>query len=242
MPDGTILETKPPVATPSPAAPAPQQVVPAAPVFTQAQVDAIRQQDALAAQQAHDSVFAAMRRANEAKPKPADPPPTTKPDPASSTTSSVEQMANLIAQAVSREAAFGEAVRSYGFSEEQVAVLRSLSAAAQLSDAAAVTAFVKEKAPVFGKTATLAAPVIAANNATPTVPAPIAPSAPSTAVPLERDVSIMEMSAEQVHELIRKKGGDPSRPYDPRNRKARREIRIETEAALRTRRIGLSMK
>lgn len=82
-----------------------------------------------------------------------------------------------------------------------------------------------------------------ANPSTPAVPAPIAPSAPSTAVPMERDVDIFTMDATAIHELMRKKGAsNPSRPYDPKNRAGRREIRREFESALANRRVRLGSK
>jgi hypothetical protein len=75
---------------------------------------------------------------------------------------------------------------------------------------------------------------------TPAVPAPISQSAPSTAVPLERDVDVLSMDASSVHELMRKKGAsDPSRPYDPRNRAGRREVRRQFEEAMHKSRIVL---
>jgi hypothetical protein len=76
----------------------------------------------------------------------------------------------------------------------------------------------------------------------PNAPPPIAQSAPSTAVPLERDVDIFSMRPDEVHEMIRKKGGDVSRPYDPKNRSGRREIRKAFEAALQTKRVVLGSR
>jgi hypothetical protein len=73
----------------------------------------------------------------------------------------------------------------------------------------------------------------------PNAPPPIAQSAPSTAVPLDRDVDILSMRPDEVHGLIRKAGGDVSRPYDPKNRAGRREIRKAFEEALRTKRVVL---
>lgn len=232
MPDGTILDTTPPPSdAPSQAAPAPQPVATPAPVYTQEQVDAMMKQ-------AHDSGAAAVRRSVEAKTRQEPQPTRTDPQPAA--TVGVEQMAAQVAREIGKQTAFAEAVQKYGFNEDQVALLTPLRDAAGLQDAAAVHAWVKEKAPLFGKSTNPAAPT--ATNQIPSVPAPISPSAPATAVPLERDVSVLEMNADQVHELMRKKGGDPSRPYHPSNRAARREIRIQTEAALRSRRIGLSTK
>lgn len=231
MPDGTILDTTPPTATPSLAAPAPQPTATPATVYTQEQFDA-------GVRQAHDSAAASVRRSLEGRARPADPAPIarTEPNP-QPPASNVEQMATMVAQAVARESAFGESVRQYGFDDAQIAVLRSLHDAANLPTADAVRAFVKEKAPVFGKST---ATPTATNNATPAVPAPIAPGSIGTAVPLERDVSVLEMSPDQVHDLMRKKGGNAANPYHPSNRAARREIRVQTEAALRNRRIGVS--
>ena len=88
---------------------------------------------------------------------------------------------------------------------------------------------------MFGNPKNNASP--STQNAQPNVPAPIAPSAPSTAVPLERDVSVLEMNRDQIHELMRKKGGNPSKPYHPSNRGARRELRLAWEAAVTNRRL-----
>lgn len=225
-----ILETSAPIAnTPSTAAPAPQPVEPPAPVYTQAQVDAMMRQ-------AHDSGAAAVRRANEGRQKSADPAPITKQEPAPQA-ASMEHVATIVAQAVARETAFGDAVREHGLTSAQASMLRALRDTASLTDATAVSSWVKEQAAVFGKTVNNAASVPV--HSTPVVPAPISPSAPSTAIPFERDVSVLEMSPDQIHDLMRKKGGDPSRPYHPSNRAARREIRKETESALRTRRVRL---
>lgn len=94
-------------------------------------------------------------------------------------------------------------------------------------------------APTARAEVTAEAPVSQQNQSPPSVPSPIAPSAPSVAVPLERDVDILTMSPGQVHDMIRRKGGDPSRPYDPKNRAGRRAIRQEFEAAMATRRVRL---
>jgi hypothetical protein len=195
--------------------------------------------DALIEQRAN-AAAAAARRAEQGKQKPnAESPQNTKPDPV--TPVGAEQVAMLVAQAVARETAFHEATRDAGLSPAQAATLRKLMVVDNPQDAVAVTAWVKEQATVFGKTANQQAttPQTATQPTAPSVPAPIAASPPSMTIPLERDVSVLEMSAEQIHDLMRKKGGDPSNPYHPRNRAARREIRKETEAALRTRRVRL---
>ena len=226
MPDGTpIVPVQTTTPEPSQAAPAPQSVAPISPVYTQDQVDAMLKQ-------AHDSAAAAVRRSLEGRAKQDPQPPTPKPDPAPQPASGAD-VASLVAQAVAVESAFGEAVREHGLNGEQSAMLRMLRASANLSDPVAVSAWVKEKAAVFGKASTTAtAPV----GSPPNAPPPLAPFAPNTAVPLERDISAMDMSADQVHALMRKKGGRPDQPYHPLNRAARREIRTQVLAAMQSRR------
>lgn len=214
-------------ATP-PSTPAPDTVT-----MTRAEYDAALEQRA-------NTAAAAARREAEGRRQPT-PPSTTKPEP--TTASNVADVAGLIAAAVAKESAFNDAAQELGLSSAQKGFLRRLAANENhITDGPAMAAWVKEQAPVFGKTATQPASTSsspAAPATTPSVPAPVPSSPPSTSVPLERDVDILSMNAEQVHDLMRKKGGDPSNPYHPRNRAARREIRRETEAALRTRRIRL---
>lgn len=236
MADGTESPTTPNATPPAAVAtqPAPVDTV----TMTRAELDAMIKDRA-------DSAAAAARRAEQEKRKPAET-PTTRTESTPTQQPSATDVAALVHQAVSREAAFGEAVREHGLNSAQASTLRKLMQVDNPPDAVAVTAWVKEQAAVFGKTATTPNPNAAQaaqgtpNVATPAVPAPISPSAPSTAVPLERDVDILTMDAESVHELMRKKGAvDPSRPYDPKNRAARREIRVQFESAVRNRRIVL---
>lgn len=233
-PDGMPLDTTPaPAQTESStAAPAPQQPAPSQPTYSQEQVNAM-----IAAQlkAQHDSINADWRRKTE-KPS-GNPPPSTKPEPTGTQSApSVEQVAALVAQAVAKESAFGDAARELGLNGMQAALLRQLPEFASLPDAFAVTAYVKDKAALFGTVkntpTTATAPTVAAQ-----VPAPIAPSAVSTAVPLERDVSELEMTPEQIHELMRKKGANPARPYQLSNgREARRALRSAFEQAVMSRR------
>ena len=227
-PEPTDPNNAPPAVESSTAAPATQQPAPS-PTYSQEQVNAM-----IAAQlkAQHDSLNADFRRRTE-KPKEA-PPPSPKPEPAASGTISAGQSAALVSLAVEKAVAFGEAVREHGLNSAQSALLRKLQPA-DLSDATAVHDWVKDQAAVFG-TSKNNPP---SGNTPPTapVPAPIAPSASSTTVPLERDVSVLDMNRDQIHELMRKKGGNPSKPYHPSNRGARRELRLAWEAAVTSRRL-----
>jgi len=213
-----------PATQPTPAAPAPR-------MFTEAEV-----------QQAVNSAAAAARREAEAKkrePAPAAP----RPEPAPTTGVSAADIARIVAQ----ETAFTLAAERSKLNEDQVSMLR---AKFDKDAPPNVNEWLDRNVKLFGggNVSTPVNPAAPANPqaaapTTPSVPAPIAPSAPSTAVPMERDVDIFTMDPSAIHELMRKKGAsNPSRPYDPKNRAGRREIRREFEAALMSRRVKLGSK
>ncbi len=79
------------------------------------------------------------------------------------------------------------------------------------------------------------------------IPAPIAPSAPSAAVPLEREVDILTESSDAVWSRMQRAGANPGAMgaldrYNPRHRAARAEIRREWEASLGRKRVVLGPK
>ncbi len=235
MPDEILSPTASTPATSS-AAPAAQPATPpAAPASPPSGMVTLEQAQAMA-----NSAAAAARREAEGKQKPA---PSQAPQPAP--TQSPSAPSGFDAEAVARLVAFETGLIRHSLAGDVESKVRTLYAAEKPEN---VGEWLASTAKLFGggavsnpqPPAATAAPGNPSAPASPQVPAPIAPSAPSTAVPMERDVDIITMSAEQVHDLMRRKGAhDPSRPYDPKNRAAGREIRKAWEASLANKRVKL---
>lgn len=221
-PTGTATTPAAPATQPAPTTPAPR-------MFSEAEAVAMA-----------NSAAAAARREAEGRAKVT--PPTAQPK-AEPPATPQDLAASDVERRIEFEAGLRWAAKEHKWTPEVVSKIKTLYRAETPSD---VDGWLDQTAKLFGGGAvsTPVTPAAATSQpaapSTPTVPAPIAPSAPSTAVPLERDVDILSMDAAGVHELMRRKGAsDPSRPYDPKNRAGRREVRKAFEAAMSSRRVVL---
>ncbi len=221
----------------TPAATATQPAA-AQPAPTQPRMYSESEAEAMAVQRANSAAAAARREADGKK---ANPPAAPRSEPAAVT---IEDLQRTMAQQLRFEAGLARIAEKNQWTAEVESKVRTLYGAENPPD---VGAWLTSTAKLFGGLPVSTQPPAATNqnaaSTTPNVPAPMAPSAPSTTVPLERDVDIFSMDPSAVHELMRKSGAtDPSRPYDPKNRAGSRAVRILVEDALRTRRVKLGSK